>query len=91
MEITGASATNTITINGHGANLNYASTNSNERAVLTFNKTSYITVDSLNIDASAGAYGHGIQNFGGAHHITIQNCTVDVGAQKHKFIFCRNC
>ncbi|KAA3648987.1 MAG: T9SS C-terminal target domain-containing protein, partial [Bacteroidetes bacterium] len=86
-EITGASAINTMTINGHGANLNYASTNSNERSVLTFNKASYIILDSLNINASAGTYGHGIQNFGGAHHITIQNCTVDVGAQNTSSFF----
>jgi gliding motility-associated-like protein len=78
-EIAGASATNTITFNGNGNTLAFASANTNERATLKLNGADHVTIDSLNIVASAGTYGFGIHLINGADSNTIRRCTIDAG------------
>src|SRR4051812_47697792 len=46
-QITGASASNNITINGNGCTLTFASSNSGARHVLGFNGADYFTVNNL--------------------------------------------
>ncbi|MDF2380259.1 right-handed parallel beta-helix repeat-containing protein [Nostoc ellipsosporum NOK] len=78
-EIAGASATNTITFNGNGNTLAFASANTNERATIKLNGADHVTIDSLNIVASAGTYGFGIHLINGADSNTIRRCTIDAG------------
>ena len=82
-----ATAANPIVINGNGDTLQFAVTNANQRAVLTFANSDYITVDSLNIIAlSSGTYGWGVHITGDpifntpSSHINILNSTIEVPA-----------
>lgn len=74
--INGASATNTITIKGNGETLGSANASSTNRAILAINGTDYLTIDSLNIDATQGAYGWGIALSRQANNNTIKNCHI---------------
>ncbi len=75
--ILGASAVNTITINGNGETLSFNATNTNERATIKLNGADHITVDSLIIGAT-GTYGFGVQLLNGADSNTISNCRIEV-------------
>lgn len=78
MEITGTSATNTITINGNGATLRYGSGDSDNRHVLRLNGADYVTVNDLVIDVdSDSTYGWGIHLTNAADHNTFFNVTVN--------------
>ncbi len=59
--IPGTSPVNTITFNGNGNTIAFASANSNERAVIKLSGADYIIFDSLVIDATGGTYGYGVQ------------------------------
>ncbi|MBL7719898.1 MAG: hypothetical protein JNL72_13755 [Flavipsychrobacter sp.] len=72
-DILGVSATNTITINGNGETLTYASTNTNERAGIKFNGADYFTINNLAITAT-GTYGYCIHLLSGSSNNTINNC-----------------
>ena len=75
-QITGASATNTITFNGNGRQLTYNQNGTGTRAVITLDGADYITINNLNIDATSGTYGWGIQLMNNADYNTISNSTV---------------
>jgi hypothetical protein len=75
--IGGASASNTITINGHGEELGSSNTSNANRAILTLNGADYVTIDSLTIDASQGSYGWGILLTKQADNNVIKNCTIN--------------
>lgn len=70
-------ATNTITIKGNGATVQYTNTSS-ERQLLTLNGTKYLTIDSLVFKSLATSYGWGALITGGAAHDSIINCTFDL-------------
>jgi trimeric autotransporter adhesin len=74
--IPGTSAVNTITFNAHNATLANSSSVSGTRAVLLLDGADYITIDSLNIDATGGTYGWGIQLTGQANNNTIKNSSI---------------
>ena len=74
--VQGSSATNTITINGNGASIEFASTTSTSRGTIMLEGASYLTIDSLRIVASTGTYGYGIHILPASEHITIRNCEV---------------
>jgi hypothetical protein len=71
--IQGVSATNTIVVNGGGSTLQFASANTNQRAVMTLNGADYVTIDNLLINATGGTYGYGIQLTGNADNNRITN------------------
>lgn len=78
-EVSGASAVNTITINGNGSELSYLSTNTNERATLTLSGTDYMTIDSLNVTArgsATGEYGMTIRLTDSADYNVVRNCVL---------------
>ncbi|MCH8555863.1 MAG: hypothetical protein LAT76_11935, partial [Schleiferiaceae bacterium] len=78
-DIGGTSATNTITVNGNGETVQFASSNNNERGVFMIDGASYLTLDDLHIDVpGTGTSGYGIHMFGGAHHNTVSNCHITV-------------
>ena len=76
----GASATNTVTINGNNNMLTFTPTSAN-RHILKLNGADYITVDNLNITSAAGAaYGWGVVLTNAADNNTIQNSTITVSS-----------
>jgi len=78
-QITGMSATNTVTINGNGATISFTSTNTNERAVIKLDGADYVTINNLVIQAAgttSSQYGYGVQLLNNADNNTINNCTI---------------
>lgn len=70
--VSGTSSVNTITFNGNGETISFASTVSTSRAGIRLNGTDYVTVDSFIIEAT-GTYGFGIQLLGSANNNIIRN------------------
>ncbi len=80
-QVSGASATNTIVVNGGGSTIRYASTNNTQRAVVQLNGTDYTTISNLVIDATGGAaggatYGVGVLLTNAADNDQIINNTI---------------
>ncbi len=75
--ISGSSATNTVVINGGGSTLQFASANTNQRAVVTLNGADYVTINNLVINATGGTYGYGIQLTSNADNNRITNNIVN--------------
>ncbi|RXK82938.1 Ig-like domain-containing protein [Filimonas effusa] len=76
-EIPGSSSTNTITFNGNGNTLAWASKINSAPYVLKLNGADYVTVDNLKIDATGGTYGFGIHMMNNADNNTIKNCSIN--------------
>jgi gliding motility-associated-like protein len=77
--ITGTSATNTITFNCNAVTLSFLSTNTNQRAGVKLNNTDYVTFDNLTVlpqAANANEYGYGFHLLNDADHNTIKNCHI---------------
>jgi nitrous oxidase accessory protein NosD len=78
--LTGSSATNRVTFNGNGRTIQFAANTTGQRAVIALNGADYITIDSLNIDAtnagSPGTYGWGVLLTNQADNNTISHCVV---------------
>ena len=80
--ITGASSTNTITIQPNPANtmpviLTDSSTTSTDNYVMHFNGTSWITVDGITMTNTGASYSTCVEFSGTNDQITIQNCTLN--------------
>jgi Ig-like domain CHU_C associated/Secretion system C-terminal sorting domain len=79
-QIAGASATNRITFMCNGVTLNYAPTDANNRSAFLLNGADFVTLDSLNIDMSAGSTaGWGVSLTGKADSNIIRKCTINIG------------
>ncbi|MBF9222579.1 beta strand repeat-containing protein [Hymenobacter ruricola] len=83
-QVTGTSATNTLVVNGGGRTIQFASTNSGQRAVVQLNGTDYTTINNLNIDATGGAgaspaatFGYGILLTNAADNDRISNNVIN--------------
>ena len=74
--VPGANATRTVTFNGNGKTLTFASTNANERAVIKLKGAKYIIFDSLKITAT-GTYGFGVQLTANADSNIVRKCTIN--------------
>ena len=78
--VNGASATNTITLNGHGAFIQ-ATPVTGARHLIRLDGADYVTIKNFNISALSGsAYGWGVHLTNGADHNTIDSCTIDMSA-----------
>jgi hypothetical protein len=75
-EIQGSSATNTITINGNGNTLTYEAAGTNDRTTLTLDGTSFMTIDSLYIQATGATHGWAVHLTREADNNTIRNCSI---------------
>ncbi|HTN44816.1 MAG TPA: right-handed parallel beta-helix repeat-containing protein [Flavipsychrobacter sp.] len=75
--VNNVNVTNTITINGGGATLNYTGTAA-DPAAIRINRTSYVTINNLKIFASGTADAFGICLTNNSDNNTIQNCSVTV-------------
>ena len=76
-QISGASATNTVTFNGNGTTLSFNSTDANTRYGIWLNGADFITLDSLVIDGAAGTYCWGIVLTNQADSNTIRKCVIN--------------
>ena len=77
MDITGTSATNTVSINGMGMNMDTIKS-LGQTAGANINGSSYITISNLTIDNSSGSRGAWL--YGNAHNITFDNCRIMANA-----------
>lgn len=79
-QITGTSATNTITIEGNGETIQADGASPNY-GIVTLNGADYVTIDSLTIVALGGTTTTmGVLLSNQSHNATIQNCTIDLSA-----------
>ena len=77
--IPGATATNTITFNCNGVQIGtgFTGTTTNQRAIIKLDGVSFVTIDSLTIDATSGAtYGYGVQLIRDADSNIVSRCTI---------------
>lgn len=79
--LTGTSATNRVTFNGNGRTIQFGSSTSAQRAVVTLNGADYVTLNNLVVDATVGGtststYGWGIQVMNASDNDVINGCTV---------------
>ena len=78
-QVPGASATNTITINGNGTTLQFAP-NTTDRHILRLDGADHVIIDSLHITGTAVDFGWGIHLTNGADSNTIRKCIFDLSA-----------
>jgi parallel beta-helix repeat protein len=71
-EIPGASATNTITINGNGERINFNGSSS-QRACIILDGADWVTIENLILDGASGSFGFGILLTNQANNNTIRN------------------
>jgi hypothetical protein len=73
--IGGSSSINTVTFNGSGEVLEFASANTNERATIKLDGADNIVLNGLNVVAN-GTYGFGIHLINDADNNIVQNCNI---------------
>ncbi|MCC6385295.1 MAG: hypothetical protein IT241_09090, partial [Bacteroidia bacterium] len=79
-EIIGASSVNTITINGNGNVLTYASSSSGNPSTLELNGTDYMTINNLTVNATGAQYAFACHLWNQADNNTFNNCTFNAPA-----------
>lgn len=80
-QVTGVSATNTITIKGNYEPFNFLSTNTNQRWGIRLNGTSYVTIDSMLINGlgtTTTEYAFGIMLTGASSFNNITNNRINL-------------
>jgi hypothetical protein len=78
-QIPGASAINTITINGNGDLIKFTPTVTGNRYIIKLDGADYLTIKNLNIAAvGAATYGWGVHLTNQADFDSILNCSIDV-------------
>jgi hypothetical protein len=73
-QIVGASAINTITINGNNNLLTFNATVSADRATVLFNGADYITINNLKIEGQSTAQAHAVHLYNEANYNTFTGC-----------------
>ncbi len=76
--ITGASATNTITINGNGNIIQFAPTSTADMAIVRFNNGDFYRLKNLTIRTTSTLYGWGIHFYLGSDDNIIDSCNIDI-------------
>ena len=76
-QVVGTSATNTITFNGSGETITFATTTSNNY-IIRLNGADYITFDNLNVVSQSTTNNFAIHLTNDADFNTINNCTIDL-------------
>jgi parallel beta-helix repeat protein len=75
--VNGASAANTITINGNGNTVQFTGISS-ARHLVKLDGADYITINNLNLVSQSPTYGWGVHLINGADYNTISNCTINL-------------
>ena len=65
----------TLTINGNGETISFASSNTNDRAVVNLQNASFVSIDNLTINSIGGTYGYGVF-LNNSNDIAITNSTI---------------
>lgn len=78
--ISGASATNTIRINGNGSTISNSGSSTALISTVEFDGTAYVTLNGFNILSTHPNNGFGILMTNASHHDSIINCTIDLSA-----------
>jgi len=78
--ITGASATNTITINGNGNVIQFAPTSTADMAIVRFNNGDFYRLKNLIIRTTSTLYGWGIHFYLGSDDNIVDSCDIDIAA-----------
>lgn len=76
-DIVGASAINTITVNGNGRTVQFSGTSQANMHMLSLNGTKYLKIDSVNFKTLGTTYGWGAAITGG-YKDSITRCTFDL-------------
>ena len=76
--ITGASATNTITINGNGNTIQFAPTSTADMAIVRFNNGDFYRLKNLTIRTTSIDFGWGIHFYLGSDDNIIDSCNIDI-------------
>ena len=76
--INGASAVNTITINGNGQTLSFSATSSSSQHTMMMNGADWVTIKNLTIQALGTTYAWGVRLTNNSDYITIDGCTIRV-------------
>ena len=78
-EINGASATNTITINGNLSQIQFETNSSTERHIILLDGADYVTIKKLRLYfMNAPTYGWGVHLTNGANYNKIDSCTINM-------------
>lgn len=75
--ILGTSATNYVRFNGNGNTVQFATSAGANNALLEFNGTKHVRIDSLNFVTTSTASAWGALITGGSQYDSITNCTFD--------------
>jgi len=78
-QIFGASATNTITIEGNDETLSFAPT-IDDKYLIRMNGAKHLSINNLNIRGTATTYGYGIQFINAADSNSVSGCTINLSA-----------
>ena len=78
--ITGASATNTITINGNGNIIQFAPTSTADMAIVRFNNGDFYRLKNLTIRTTSTNFGWGIHFYLGSDDNIIDSCNIDISS-----------
>ena len=78
--ITGASATNTITINGNGNIIQFAPTSTADMAIVRFNNGDFYKLKNLTIRTTSIDFGWGIHFYLGSDDNIIDSCNIDISS-----------
>lgn len=78
--ITGASATNRITFNGNGQEVNFNTQSTTDIAVFELNGADFITLSNIRIRTTNSNYGYGVWLYNRADENIVQNCDINISA-----------
>ena len=84
-EIPGASATNTVTINGNGNTITHCSTTPANRDIIRLNGTDHVTVNGFVLNATC-SQGWGVHVMGDVENVTISNNTIHLSPQYSGYV-----
>jgi hypothetical protein len=76
----GTSATNTLTVNGNGATVQFNNSNPSSIGIVNLVGTDYCTINNLIIKSLNQSYGIGVILTAGANFNKISNNTIDIGS-----------
>lgn len=91
--ILGSSDVHTVTFNGHGETIHYSSADANYHAVIRFDGTKHVILDSLVIDAlppdgeAINRWGVGVQLYNEADSNRIHGCTILTDSIRADYLF----
>lgn len=76
--ITGASATNRITIDGNGQTIQYSGTSTSNMYTWRMNGADYFTIKNLTVKTLSASYGWGMMFDNNADNNIVEDCRIDI-------------